>query len=106
MAGVGVWGTIPQAEGVAQAAVQALERVNSNQSFHPKSDTSSIGTSDGLNKDRSGEEIATLARKLTQHSIKNSDGTYPNPFQGTDDPALNPRSDQFKPEVWTRTLLG
>ena len=106
MASAGVWGAIPQTEGVTQAAAQVLERVNTNQSSHQQFDSSSTDSSNGLNNHHSKEKVASLARQLTQHSVRNSDGTYPNPFEGSDDPALNPRSGQFIPEVWTRTLLG
>lgn len=106
MASAGVWGAIPQTEGVTQAAAHVLDRVNTNQSSHEKSDTSSTDASNSLDKAHGNEKVTNLVRQLTQHSIRNSDGTYPNPFEGSEDPALNPRSGQFKPEVWVRTLLG
>ena len=106
MASAGVWGAISQTEGVTQNATQVIERVRSNQSYQHKPDESSTNSSDDYEKDHGNEKVASLARQLTQHSIKNPDGTYPNPFIDSNDPALDPRSGQFNPEVWTRTLLG
>lgn len=105
MASAGLWGVIPQSERVTQAAAHAIERVSSQPSTIQKSD-SSADNSDSFDKEYGDQKVAKLARQVTQHSIKNSDGTYPNPFEGSNDPALDPRSGQFKPEVWMRTLIG
>ena len=103
MASPGVWGVIPQSEGVAQAAV---EKVQSQLSSNQVSGDSTSDSINGLEKDDPSQAVTELARQITQHSIKNGDGSYPNPFAGSDDPALDPRSSGFKPEVWTKTIMG
>lgn len=112
MASAGLWGAVPQAEAVAQDATRAVENLEHSDSSATDSATdSSTDSASGLDKDpldqELGElEVARLARQLTQHSIKNSDGSYPNPFEGAHDPALDPHSGKFNPEIWTKTLLG
>ncbi len=59
-----------------------------------------------LDKGASNSEVVNLARQITQHSIKNAEGDYQNPFLESDDPALNPTSGLFNPEAWVRTLIG
>lgn len=106
MTSAGVWGALPQSEGVAQAAFGALERVNSQQSTNQISDTDNTNSSNSHETEKGGEEVTRLARQLTLRSIQSPDGTYVNPFNGSDDPTLDPRSGQFRPEVWTKTLIG
>ena len=127
------WGAIPQSEGVAQAVEHAAEEIE-DQLPHkieeklPSKDTSgTIADSDEsseLEKFGSTQEVAHLARQLTQQShqqgaseyehnplapassIKDIGGAYRNSFIDSSDPALDPRSGQFKPEAWVRTLIG
>ena len=107
MAFAGLWGTIPQAEGVAQATEAGIEKIESRLSSSEKHDSESTDkSSDVLDEKRADEEIFKLARQVTQQSIKTAGGTYQNPFESTDDLTLNPHSDQFKPEAWVRTLIG
>lgn len=105
MTSAGVWGALPQSEGVAQAAFGALERVNSHRSANYVPDTEQSGSST-TPEEKGEEQIAQLARQLTLHSIQHPDGSYANPFNDSSDPALDPGSGQFKPEVWTKTLIG
>ena len=106
MTSAGVWGALPQSEGVAQAAFGALERMNSQLSTNQLSDTEHSGSTDTPDEKKGEEQVAKLARQLTLRSIQHPDGTYANPFNDSSDPALDPRSGQFKPEVWTKTLIG
>ena len=53
-----------------------------------------------------GEKVHELARAITQASIKNAEGNHVNPFDGSDNPALDPHSGKFSYKVWTKTLLG
>lgn len=106
MTSAGVWGAIPQAEGVAHTAGEVIEKVRSNESSDEAGPQSTESSSSEFNKERVDYEVTKLARQVTQHSIKSTGGTYPNPFHGSDDPALDPHSGQFKPEVWVRTLMG
>jgi len=109
------WGAIPQSEGVATAAAQAIEDLdeklpqNIQDRLPPTQKSDSTPDSESLSdldKGASNPEVINLARQLTQHSIKNAEGTYHNPFFENDDPALNPTSGLFNPEAWVRTLIG
>ena len=120
MNAAGPWGAIPQAEAVVEAAEHAVEKIEDtlpadiekklpSKNNHSGS-SSGTDTSSDLEKVASAQDVAAvkeLARQITQHSIHTAGGhDYPNPFEETDDPALNPRSGQFKPEAWIRTLIG
>lgn len=109
------WGAIPQSEGVATAVAQAIEDLdeklpqNIQDRLPPtqKSDLTPDSESlSDLDKGASNPEVINLAQQLTQHSIKNAEGDYHNPFFESDDPALNPSSGHFNPEAWVRTLIG
>jgi ABC-type multidrug transport system fused ATPase/permease subunit len=52
------------------------------------------------------EKIHDLARRLTQNSVKNDHGDHINPFEGSDNPLLDPTSGKFSARAWTKTLLG
>lgn len=110
MASAGLWSAVPQSEVVAQDATRAieenLEHSRSSPSNSDSSTTVSGNDKDPLDKEHAEQEVGRLARQLTQHSVKNNDGSYPNPFEGSDDPALDPHSGKFNPEIWTKTLIG
>lgn len=103
MASAGLWGAAPQAEAVIRDAVRALENVGDSSLG---SDTSTEQDEITMDKEKRDQEVTKLARQLTQHSIKQPDGNYINPFAGTDEPSLDPMSGKFNPEAWTRTLIG
>ena len=92
MASAGPWGAIPQAEGVAEAVENAVEKAEDElptniQEKIPghtpeKHDTSlnDTDTSSDLEKIASSKdvaEVAQLAKQLTQHSIHSTGGNYP-----------------------------
>lgn len=106
MTSAGPWGAIPQSEGLAHAAGEVLEKVGSNQQKEIADSASGQTSSAEYDKERADDEVTKLARQVTQHSIKSAGGSYPNPFEGSDDPALDPHSGHFKPEAWVRTLMG
>ncbi len=109
MASTGPWGAIPQAEGVVHGVENALEKFSSRDRQHTggNSDSSVTDTSSGdLNKGNGDQEVTKLARQITQNSVKTAGGSYPNPFLGTNDPALDPLSGQFKPKSWIKTVMG
>ena len=106
MTSAGAWGAIPQSEGLAHNAAEVVEKVRSNDRSDEVDPASTESSSTEFDKERADHEITRLARQVTQHSIKSTGGTYPNPFEGSDDPALDPNSGQFKPEIWVRTLMG
>lgn len=104
MASPGVWGAIAQSENIAEIALKKIESQLSSTEKHGSETTD--GSSDLPDKERADEEVFKLARQVTQNSVKTAGGTYQNPFKNTDDPKLDPLSDQFQPEAWVRTLIG
>lgn len=133
MTSAGLWGALPEAEGVAQLGEQTVEKagdhlsrnVESHIPFKDQSGSSTqTDTSSELEKIGSTQEVAKLARQLTQQSVKQSDdadrlerkttahsvkttgGDYHNAFIDTSDPALDPNSGHFRPEAWVKTLIG
>lgn len=59
-----------------------------------------------LDSSEDGEKIHALARALTEHSIKSHDVEHVNPFDGTDNPLLDPLSEKFSPRAWMKALVG
>lgn len=103
MASAAPWGAIPQAEGVAVAAENMLEKAGDHSRRHQS--TTSTST-DAIDTDEEGQAVAVLARQITLQSVKTSGGGYVNPFLGSDDPQLDPRSGKFSPKAWIKTLVG
>lgn len=99
MASIAPWGAGPQAAVVAEkieeyAEKKSLERQNT------ASGRSTFDSSDD------GEKVKDLAHAITQHSVKNANGEHVNPFEGSDDPALDPLSGKFSYRAWCKTLVG
>lgn len=103
MASAGVWGVVPQAQAVVRDAARAIGTMGDSSLG---SETSTNQDDITIDKEKRDQEVTNLARQLTQHSIKQPDGNYINPFTGTDEPSLDPMSGKFNPEAWTRTLIG
>lgn len=103
MASAGVWGAVPQAEAVVQDATRAVGNMGD---WSLGSETSTDQDEITMDKEQRDQEVTKLARQFTQHSIKQPDGNYINPFTGADEPSLDPMSGKFNPEAWTRTLIG
>lgn len=97
------WDVIPQAGGVAIMGNNTVEKAGDYVRGH-QSTTPSF-TYD-LETDEEGKAVTELARQITLHSIKTPAGGYVNPFLGSDDPQLDPRSGKFSPQAWIRTLVG
>lgn len=128
MTSAGPWGAVPQAQGVAQMFERQAEKVEDHipqqiedkLPFGQSSSSTATDTSSDLDKDTAAEEVTKLVRKLTQQSsgddelgksltvrsVKTDGGNYRNPFLDASDPTLDPKSGQFKPEKWVRTLVG
>jgi hypothetical protein len=51
-----------------------------------------------------GENVAALARRLTQASTRTAQASVTNPFQPTE-PALDPTSPEFDAKLWANTLF-
>jgi hypothetical protein len=53
-----------------------------------------------------GEKVHDLVREFTQRSIKNDKGEHINPFEGAENPLLDPTSEKFSYKTWVKNLLG
>lgn len=103
MASAGMWGAVPQAEALGQDVTRALGNMGDSTL---DSETSTDQDEIIIDKEKRDQEVTHLARQFTQHSIRQPDGNYINPFTGSDEPSLDPMSGKFNPEAWTRTLIG
>ena len=121
MTTAGVWGAIPHAEGVAQFASEKVQGDDDAPFKNISGSSDGTETSSDLEKIGSTEGVAKLVRQLTSqsfgddeklkkvntaHSAKNPTGDYRNSFIDTSEPALDPASGEFNPEVWVKTLIG
>lgn len=133
MTSAGPWGAVPQAEAFARNVEQTAEKVGDHLPqkvgdsipFNQSGSSTFTDTSSDLDKETSAQEVAKLARQITQqtietpageerlgrtttvHSIKTvGGGDYQNSFLDTSVEQLDPGSKLFKPEAWVRTLIG
>ncbi|KAH8590585.1 AtrD, ABC-transporter [Bisporella sp. PMI_857] len=75
-------------------------------SYQQRSETATAASSHEDVDSHDREKVHELAKAITQHSIRNPGGDHVNPFEGSDDPLLNPASGKFNARAWTKTLLG
>ena len=128
MTSAGPWGAVPQAQGVAlnfagtanKIEEQIPQRIEEKLHIGQSGSSTATDTSSDLDKDAAAQEVTKLARELTSqsssgeeleksltlHSVKSEGGNYRNSFLDTTDPSLDPKSGEFKPEKWVRTLVG
>lgn len=106
MASATPWGALPQAEGIADKVEETVEELVGDEksgnhtrktSQTPSSTTQSLGEK---------EIVHELARAFTQNSVKHPSGEYINPFEGSDNPLLDPSSGKFSARAWTKNLVG
>jgi ATP-binding cassette, subfamily G (WHITE), member 2, PDR len=101
MASTTPWGAVLQA---GEAAEKVEEFVEKNEDSHlEREKTPGESMIDSLDD---GEKVRELARAITHNSIKNADGELVNPFDGSDNPALDPLSGKFSYRAWVKTLVG
>jgi hypothetical protein len=105
MSSVSPWAVVPEAEGVvAKVEGSVVEKL-----AHKEHDQLRVDETPGhsvLDSSDDGEKIHTLARRLTEHSIKSNEIGHVNPFNDTDNPLLNPLSEKFSPRAWMKALIG
>jgi ATP-binding cassette, subfamily G (WHITE), member 2, PDR len=95
----------PEAEGVVSKMEESVEEKMDYKDHHRPPIEDHPGHSI-LDSSDDGEKIHALARALTEHSMKSQEGGLANPFDNTDNPFLNPRSDKFRPRAWMKALIG
>jgi ATP-binding cassette subfamily G (WHITE) protein 2 (PDR) len=102
----------PAAQGLAEDVEASLVGKRSHFTSGDEKDEKTLmrettpGESYTESSEDGGEKVHELARAITQASIKNATGEHINPFDGTDNPLLDPHSGQFSYKVWTKNLLA
>jgi ATP-binding cassette subfamily G (WHITE) protein 2 (PDR) len=94
------WAAPAQAQGVADKVEEYIQGGDHKRQQSDESPASILDSSDD------GEKVHDLVRTFTQHSIKNANGEYINPFDGSDNPLLDPRSEKFNYKTWIKNLIG
>ncbi|RFU24398.1 hypothetical protein B7463_g11940, partial [Scytalidium lignicola] len=119
------WGAVSQAGGLTETAKDALGSFVRNEEkqddeeagvgaapAHRSSPSTVTNVTDEKNdsemggEEWDGDKITNLARTFTQHSVKTTNGSYINPFLGSNDPLLDPTSGRFNQRAWIKTLIG
>ncbi|KAL3427777.1 ABC transporter cdr4 [Phlyctema vagabunda] len=96
------WGVVPQSEAVVKDFVSGERDPDGQTSPIP---ARLLSSEDGSETDQD-DTVTQLAKTFTHNSVKNSQGQYLNPFEGTDDPLLDPNSGSFSQRAWIKTLIG
>lgn len=118
MASAGVFSAEAQAEGTAKDIESSMQAKRSEDTASDYGDsdaaTTNVNEKDHENErpgsassSERNEQIRTLARTFTQHSVRHGEGgDYVNPFLGSDNPLLDPASGSFSGRAWVKTLIG
>lgn len=111
MASVTPFGAIPQSEGLigdVEAVVNSEEEKRSTEKLSSSTDASFSEKKevDVFDTPAGKQRVEELARTFTQQSVKPESGSYINPFKGSTDPALDPKSGKFNAAKWIKTLIG
>ncbi|KAH8789417.1 AtrD, ABC-transporter [Hyaloscypha sp. PMI_1271] len=102
MSSASPWAVVPEAEGVAAKVGESVEEQLARKEHHQLR----VDETSGHLVLDDGEKIHTLARRLTEQSIKSNEIGHVNPFNDTDNPLLNPLSEKFSPRAWMKALIG
>ena len=110
MASATPWGAPLQADGLADKIDEKVDEFVGDEkttSDHQRQTSNSpTGHSSETQSIDEKETIHQLARAFTQSSIKHPSGEYINPFEGSDNPLLDPSSGKFSARAWTKNLVG
>jgi ATP-binding cassette subfamily G (WHITE) protein 2 (PDR) len=108
MATTGPWGALPQARAVATAVEEELQRGTNQREESERGGLtqSTSDQSDEISAEKEQKVITDLARTFTQASIRNNDGEHINPFLGSEDPRLDPRSEKFDARAWVKQIVS
>lgn len=97
----GPWGALPEATSVAAGIErETYRRPETEETLRDSTDDESSTA------EQNDKHVNTLARTMTQASVRNDQGEYKNPFNASEDPRLDPHSDKFNARAWTKTLVG
>lgn len=116
MASTTPFGAIPQTKGLLGEGIDVAQGDEEKRSqLTEKHTTNSSSTDASFNENKeidtfieSGgqESVEELARTFTQQSANNEATSDINPFKGSADPALDPKSGKFNAAKWVKTLIG
>jgi len=105
MASASPWAVAPEAESVITNIDESVEEKLAHKEHNqPLAEKAPQHTA--LDSSEDGEKIHTLARALTEQSIRSHDLGHVNPFNSTDNPLLDPLSEKFSPRAWMKALIG
>jgi hypothetical protein len=103
----GPWAALPEARAAIEEFGEEIRQIRSKKDGDGGTEiTTSNSGFDEDSVEREERRVTQLARTFTQASIKNEQGQYVNPFLSTDDPTLDPNSEEFSARAWTKTLIG
>ena len=102
------FGALPQAGGAAENVEEKVEEFveKKHEHSHLERETTPGESIIDSSDDGEKEKVQELARALTHNSVKNAHGEHINPFDGSDNPALDPLSGKFSYRAWVKTLVG
>lgn len=111
MASSGAFGALPQSAAVGEKLGNALEeekdvRPETHESGPTLNNHSVRNSVISSSDDDVKPAVNQLARAITHQSVKDADGHPINPFAGSDNPLLDPRSEKFNHRAWIKTLIG
>lgn len=93
--------------GAATLSHGVVEDIRETVAGNGSAGTNTATPDDSDNEEEDLRELVThLARTFTQHSVKNGHGQYVNPFEGSENPSLDPQSGQFNQRAWIKTVMG
>ena len=70
-----------------------------------ESSAASISGSSSIDE-KQNDKIAKLVRRISHNAVKDETGKLVNPFFGSDNPLLDPRSGSFTSRAWLETLMS
>jgi ABC-type multidrug transport system fused ATPase/permease subunit len=109
MASATPWGALPQAEALAEKVEDKIERFVDDEKRggdHQRQTIDSHSSETQSIEPEEKDHVHELARAFTQASIRGPTGEYVNPFEGSDNPLLDPASGKFSARAWTKNLVA
>ncbi|TVY45496.1 ZEB2-regulated ABC transporter [Lachnellula subtilissima] len=109
MASSAPFGALAEAGGAAENLEEKVKEFAEKTHESPQLERETTRGESIMDSSDDGEKvhrIKQLARTLTHNSVKNANGEHVNPFNGSDNPALDPLSGKFSYRAWVKTLVG
>lgn len=109
MASTAPFGALAEAGGVAENLEEKVHEFDEKKHESPQLERETTRGESLMESSDDGEKVQRvqqLARALTHNSVKNAHGEHVNPFDGSDNPSLDPLSGKFSYRAWVKTLVG